>query len=626
MKILFVDDVEDIRDITKAQLEMDGFSVDVADSAAHGIELLSKTVPDLILSDIFMPDVDGFEFCHQVKSNPKTKGIPFIFYTSTFVHAKDKELAAELGAVKFLTKPIRHYDFLRELHEAIDRGSVPEQEERGCLGDKEFSREHSSVLTKKLFDKTEELERVTKEFGARRTQFYQLLNSIEEPVAEISEELRFVRVNNAFLSWLDCSQAQVLGAYISDVLGDAFSKVFTQLKSSETFSELPYVFDIGIESFNHCSAELRVNLIFNYSGLGERYVAVFSKQGSQAKRLPDTAANIAHQVKSVLGGERLGLQHSHRSGRSELGIVGKSEKFASVIENLKRAAPSDCVVLLQGESGTGKELVANAIHAYSDRRNQVLIKVNCGAIVPGLFESELFGHEKGAFTGAVHRRVGRFEQADNGTIFLDEVSELSLDLQVKLLRVLQEGVIERVGGDKSIKVDVRVVVAANKRLGESVQDGLFRSDLYYRLNVFPIDIPPLRERQEDIPVLAEKFLAGFGAKLRKVMSGFSDDAMTCLLAYQWPGNIRQLQNVIERAVIVAQRNVILRRDLNIEVQGRSSVESQGITLLEVEIAHIQKMLEQTNWVIAGKGGAAEILGMNPSTLRSRMQKYGIRKG
>lgn len=624
MRILFVDDMPDVRDVTKTQLENGGYVVDVADGAEQGLAALAENIPDLIVSDVFMPDMDGFEFCHRVKSNPDTRDIPFIFYTSTFVDPSDQRLGDRLGAVKFITKPVPYQDFLQQIHDAIiNSDSDAKNEGSDVLDDRSFSREHSSILTRKLFDKTEELEQAEKEINVRHKQFYQLLNSIEEPVAEISEELCFEYVNNAFLNWLGLNRENVFGSDVAEVLGAPFREVFAQLESSEVYSDIPYVFDIAGDKLNDEATEFRANLFFNHSGVGEQYIVVFSTAGMHPEKHPATPTNIVNQVESALGRQRIGVG-SAGAGGDGMGIVGQSPSFVKVIDDVKRVALSDCVVLLQGESGTGKELIANAIHAYSDRRDGVLIKVNCGAIVPGLFESELFGHEKGAFTSAVHRRVGRFEQANKGTIFLDEVSELPLDLQVKLLRVLQDGEFERVGGEQPIRVDTRVIVAANLRLDELVHKGRFRADLFYRLNVFPIDIPPLRERVGDIPLLAEKFLLDYSDALDGKYRTFSEEAMKCLLTYRWPGNIRQLQNVVERAVIVAQDAVIYKSDLNIEIQ-EGGLDSTGTTLQEVEVAHIKKILKQTNWLIAGKGGAAEILGMNPSTLRSRMQKYGIRR-
>jgi len=295
------------------------------------------------------------------------------------------------------------------------------------------------------------------------------------------------------------------------------------------------------------------------------------------------------------------------------------------LKKLEQVAPTDATVLIHGETGTGKELLARAVHDRSRRKNRPLVKVNCGSIPSGLVESELFGHERGAFTGATQQRIGRFELANGGTIFLDEVTELPLDTQVKLLRVLQEGEFERVGSSRTMKVDVRVIAATNRNVQEVVRSGVFRSDLFYRLNVFPLEVPALRERREDIPLLVNFFLSRFGKNLGKEVRGVSQKSMESLSNYAWPGNIRELQNVIERAVVLAKGPIVqiddsmLRADETVE-------DSSFIDNLEnVERQHIVRALTETRWVIHGKKGAAEILGINPSTLRSRMDKLGIKK-
>jgi formate hydrogenlyase transcriptional activator len=299
-------------------------------------------------------------------------------------------------------------------------------------------------------------------------------------------------------------------------------------------------------------------------------------------------------------------------------------------------------VLIYGETGTGKELIARAIHDRSARKNRPLLKVNCSAISAGLVESELFGHVKGAFTGAFERHVGRFELADGGTIFLDEIGELPLGTQVKLLRVLQEREFEPVGSNRPVRVDVRVMAATNRNLQESIRAGDFRSDLFYRLNVFPIDVPPLRERRSDIPQLAMFFLARFAKKFGKDIEGMPQATVNCLASYSWPGNIRELQNIIERAVILSKSSVLeLEPDLfpalmpadASPVAGRSSEAAMPpamsaplpITLEEVERGHIVAVLNQTRGVVEGPHGAAKILGLHPNTLRHRMQKLGLKR-
>ena len=329
-------------------------------------------------------------------------------------------------------------------------------------------------------------------------------------------------------------------------------------------------------------------------------------------------------LKAKVEAENVYLQEEIKTEYNFEEIVGQSAPIRQLLRKVAQVAPTETTMLIQGETGTGKELLARAIHNLSPRKDRTLVKVNCGAIPTGLVESELFGHEKGAFTGATQRRVGRFELANGGTIFLDEVTELPLETQVKLLRVLQEGEFERVGSSQTLKVDVRIIAATNRDPKEVVKNGSLRSDLFYRLSVFPLEVPPLRERKSDIPLLVNFFLSKFAKKLGKEIQGVSQRAMESLVNYGWPGNIRELQNVIERAVVVAEGSIVRIDESMLRVDTRS--QASGLpTLEDMERAHIVRALIETKWVIHGTQGAASILGINPSTLRSRIQKLGIKR-
>ena len=324
-------------------------------------------------------------------------------------------------------------------------------------------------------------------------------------------------------------------------------------------------------------------------------------------------------------------------------IVGNSREILEVLDRVETVAPTDSTVLITGETGCGKELIARAIHSHSLRKHRPLVKLNCGAIPTGLVESELFGHMKGAFTGALERRTGRFELADGGTLFLDEVSELPPDTQVKLLRVLQEQEFEPLGSSRTVRVNVRIIAASNRDLEKAVQEGRFRADLYYRLNVLPIVLPPLRQRRTDIPLLAAFFVERFARQFGKQVTGIAQDTMDLLSQYDWPGNIRELQNVIERAVVLS-RGPVLKLGTNLlpatsaaatsaaDVPcldlGRLKSEAainDASSLEQVERRHILSVLQKTDWVIEGEGGAAKILGLHPNTLRSRMKKLEIKR-
>ena len=305
-------------------------------------------------------------------------------------------------------------------------------------------------------------------------------------------------------------------------------------------------------------------------------------------------------------------------------IVGNSQKLKKVIKQTKVVAPTDSTVLIEGETGTGKELIARAIHNNSSRADKKFVKLNCAAIPLGLLESELFGHEKGAFTGAIERKIGRFEIAHGGTLFLDEVGDIPLELQPKLLRVLQEREFERLGNTTTIRVDVRVIAATNKNLSRLVGENKFRSDLFFRLNVFPLLIPPLKERREDIPLLCKYFAHIYAKRMKKEIKVISEDTLHDLQKYEWPGNVRELQNIVERAVILLDDGIFKPAVPKIE-HYLITKSDETTNLYEVEKHHISQILNKTNGIINGPHGAAKLLGLNPSTLRSKIQKLGIGK-
>lgn len=330
------------------------------------------------------------------------------------------------------------------------------------------------------------------------------------------------------------------------------------------------------------------------------------------------------KLKERLQEENTYLKQEINSAHDFDGIVSESPEFASVLESIAQVASTDATVLILGETGTGKELLARAVHSRSKRGDHPLIKVNCAALPSNLIESELFGHEKGAFTGADARRAGRFELADGGTLFLDEISELPIELQPKLLRVLQEGEFERLGGTRTLKVDVRVIAATNRDIPKQIADGSFREDLYYRLNVFPVRCPPLRERSGDIRLLVKHFLGIYATKVGKSITRVPDDIMQKLVAYHWPGNVRELENVIERAVILAKGAELQIGDW-FRDSSLSDTSTGTQTLEEHERRYITQILEKKGWRVRGKGGAAEILDLKPTTLEAKMARLGIER-
>lgn len=353
-------------------------------------------------------------------------------------------------------------------------------------------------------------------------------------------------------------------------------------------------------------------------------VAIF-RDISVQKQTEHSLRQALKQVQALsekLSSENQYLQLELADKTGDVGISGNSDKIKALIQQITLVANTDSTVLISGENGTGKELVARNLHQLSHRADKPLISVNCAAFSATLLESELFGHEKGAFTGATNRRKGRFELANHGTLFLDEVAELSLEAQSKLLRVIQEQEFERVGSSETIKVDIRLITASHHDLLKRVQQGLFRMDLYYRLNVFPIQVPPLRDRLEDIPELVNHLIYDLNRKLGKKIKGVSQKGLHHLMLHSWPGNVRELQNVLEREIILSQSDVLHITPIT-TVHANNPLKTSSLTLAQMESQYITQILQQVNWRISGNTGAAKLLNLAPSTLRSRMKKLGI---
>jgi formate hydrogenlyase transcriptional activator len=443
----------------------------------------------------------------------------------------------------------------------------------------------------------------------------------EAPIAYVHEGLdsKFISANQAAMAILGITPEQVPGTVGLSFIPDTPD---AQRRVRDAF-----------ESINRGTNTSGVVLELRRRDNGKPiWIQWWSKPdpGGQFTRtmfLDITERVLLEQEQARLRAQNVYLQEELKSVHNFDEIVGRSAPLAAVLDNVRRVAPTDATVLITGETGTGKELIARAIHSASNRRDRPLIKVNCAALPTGLVESELFGHEKGAFSGAIAKRVGRFELANGGTIFLDEIGEVPPDVQVKLLRVLQEREFERVGGSAPIRADVRIIAATNRDLLAASKDGKFREDLYYRLNVFPMHLPPLRERADDIPLLVQFLIRKFATRVGKQIEAVSADTMKRFQAYQWPGNVRELENIVERAVILAGSDTL---EIDLGTFAPTSVPAVAATssappvsLEAVEREHILTTLRTTNWVIDGPAGAAKTLNLHPNTLRSRLKKLGI---
>jgi len=508
-----------------------------------------------------------------------------------------------------------------------------------------------------------ELERV-RAFDTLKQQFHESEARLrdlfdEAPIAYVNEGLdsKFIRANKTALKTLGIKPEDVPHTYGKNFIPDTPD---AQRRLKEAFDSIGRGADTS-------GVVLELRRKDNGKPLWIQWWSRPDPSGTYTRTMfvDITERVLMEQEQARLQAQNSYLQEEIRNEHNFGEIVGNSEALLGVLRQVDQVAPADSTALITGETGTGKELVARAIHDRSSRRKRPLVKVNCGAISAGLVESELFGHVKGAFTGALANRDGRFKVADGGTIFLDEVGELTLETQVKLLRVLQEQEFEPIGSSKTVKVDVRIIAATNRDLSTAVSEGKFRRDLYYRLNVFPIAVPSLGQRAADIPLLVSFFLQKFAKKFGKPVKKVSEDTMRRLAGYAWPGNIRELQNVIERAILLSPGDTLmLAPDFGPAIEPRSSrsaehcsasnprreetqteirnpqsairnseslvtstpTKSDGNASLEdVERRHIESVLNQTNWMIEGERGAAKILNLNPSTLRSRMKNLGIKR-
>lgn len=481
-----------------------------------------------------------------------------------------------------------------------------------------------------------------------------ILDSINEPLVFLDFHLHVIKANRSFYQTFRGKPEETEGVLIFDLgnqqwnipnIRELLKKV---LSKNPVFDEL--VVEHTFESVGRKVIHLTARLINQKKGEPELILLAIKdvteredqkrdlenlilrrtaelilakEEAEKRKELAEQALEEIKTLKAQLEAETAYLQEEIKLEINHEKIIGQSDGLKYVLHKVEQIASSDTTVLILGESGTGKELVARALHNLSLRKRRPLIKVNCAALPANLIESELFGHEKGAFTGAQSKHLGRFEIANGATLFLDEIGELPIDLQAKLLRVVQDGEFERLGGTHTLKVDVRIIAATNRDLEEEVRKGGFREDLWYRLNIFPITMPPLRDRLDDIPLLVEFYVKKIAKRMGKAITHISASVMAELQNYRWPGNIRELENVLERAVINSSGSKLHLAD---QLNKSPRYHSTGMdTLEEIEKSHILRVLEQTNWKVSGQNSAAEILGLDRSTLRARMVKLNIQK-
>ena len=618
LKILLIDDEAGIRKLLSISLRSEGYDVITAKNGKRGIELFEQEAPSIVLTDIKMPGTDGIGVLKRIKEiNPETEVI-------VITGDGDMKLAVkslQLDASDFITKPISEEALSVALKRAEEKLKI-----------KKRLKNYTYNLEKAVKEKTGELEKSYKEMESlcditRRTSEKKSLGeafdfiidqtknilSFEEiaPLILNKEKKGFVKVNG--YKDLNVEDREALVSAIALMrhpmnIDELSAKGYPWLKSFDGYESLSLVPIIKEDEVVGVVILLASDHIV-FSGKDLRFFYLMLSQ----------VAGIIRRI--ALNNEKMKeLENKVKMFSGYGGIVGKDHKMQQLYKLILDIAPTDATVLIQGESGSGKELVARAVHLHSYRKDNPFIVVNCSAYPQTLLESELFGHEKGAFTGATHRKLGRFELADKGTLFLDEIGEIPLMSQVKLLRFLQFQKFERSGGIETIEVDIRVIAATNKDLKKEVENGNFREDLYYRLNVIPINIPPLRVRRNDISLLVEHFLKRLNLRGNKKVKGISSEAMDTLMRYNWPGNVRELENIIEHAFILTKNEFINGQSLPLDIYSIVNKEQKISSFQDNEKKFLARVLEEYKW---NKLQVAKKLNISRSTLYAKLKKYNI---
>jgi DNA-binding NtrC family response regulator len=636
-KILIVEDELIVAKDLESMLEAAGYEVvGIARAAEEALDIIGRTGVQLVLLDIYLEGVlTGIDLA--VKLNERN--IAFV-YLSANSNQRTIEAAGATRPYGFLVKPFREKDVLVALEIAWSR-----------------HQNSTEVLVRQELRVLDQLAQIRPEEGTYEQQLLAVTTILQSCLP-----FDFIELGRT-----DAAATQRLWRSFLRIGFNEYQSIGEQELMRMTGLQAAHIEDAWAQEEREMLANLYVGSDFSamikrnparkiYAGLfdlksqlvlplfmeqGKPFYICFYSRSKDAfdKRMLQFMSRIQHSLTLVLGAlvqkvvsagtavEGTKKEQTATGPNVFPGIIGKSKSLLSALDFVRQVSVVDSSVLILGETGTGKEKIAEQIHQLSARKDGPLVKVNCAALPLTLIESELFGHEKGAFTGAVSKRIGRFEQASGGTIFLDEIGDVPSDVQVKLLRVLQEREVERVGGKGTVKVDVRIIAATNKSLENEIVEGRFRMDLYYRLNVFPIWMPPLRNRIEDIPLLVDHFIQIYNDRYQTDIRKISADALEQLMRYDWPGNIRELENCIERSLVLAQGTTIEHVYIKAPHAGHVSAGSGGVkTIDEVEREHILVVLNKCNNKIYGVGGAAEMLHIPPTTLASKMKKLGIIKG
>jgi len=647
LRIVHLEDVATDAELVARELSAGDVEASIAQVATRAafVDALAPP-PDLVLVDYALPQFDGMAALALVQE--QCPEVPVVFVSGAIGEARAIQTLKE-GATDYVLK-----DHLSRLVPAVRRALAEAAEQRARkAAEAALQRAHDQLEQKvaartaelqetntALEEEIEERKRIAEALRESEAQLTRVIDAAIDAIINIDAELRITLFNQSAETIFGITAAEVQHRSIVPLLGeeltarvrefiqahaadaDGMDRNTVMAASSGTGQYLGQ--GEGLQALRNDGTPFPVEATLSVIALPRRQrFLLILRDVNDLKEAEEELVQLQSEAQYLL--QELQTEHAYEE------MIGQSPAMQRVFTAIDKVAPTDATVLVTGETGTGKELVARALHRHSPRTDEMLVKVNCAALARDVIESELFGHEKGAFTGAIDQRKGRFELADGGTLFLDEVGELPLETQAKLLRALQEQEFERVGGTETIAVDVRVVAATNRALDAEVDAGRFRSDLYYRLNIFPIEVPPLRAREGDVPLLAAHFCEQFGQRMGKPVEGFTSEAVERLAAYAWPGNVRELANIVERAVILAspetpigadQRGLVLP---NGPPKGATQDGTRGRfpTLEEAQRHHIQEALDRTGGVIGGADGAAALLGMKRTTLHARMDRLGV---
>jgi len=630
LHILLLEDVATDADLIQRELERDGFAFEARRVTTEDAftQALDTFDPDIILVDYSLPSFDGLSALEVAQA--ERPHVPVVFVSGAIGEERAIETLKQ-GATDYVLK-----DQLSRLGPAVRRALREAEERRARREAEQALRRAHDELEQKVEERTAELQeanaalkeeiderkRVERALRESQERLTRIIDSAIDAIISIEPNLEITLFNAAAEEIFQCPAQEAECTTLDTFLTDPFEALVRRHIDRHQNDDAPSAGDgrylaapEGLKARRRTGETFPVEATLCPVQLPDedRYLLIL-RDIDELKR--------AEEELDQLESEKTYLQEEIRSEYNFDEIVGASEPMQAVFDAIEQVAGTETTVLITGETGTGKELVARALHDRSDRADQVFVKVNCAALSSDLIESELFGHEKGAFTGATEQREGRFELADGGTLLLDEIGELPLGTQAKLLRALQHQEFERVGGSQTIEVDTRILAATNRDLEAEVEAGQFRNDLYYRLNIFPIELPPLRERAGDVPLLAEHFCEMYASRTGKDITGLSANAMAILDGYDWPGNVRELANIIERAVILTRGDRIRAEHLSISDSSGSGASSFE-TLEDVQRRHIEHALERTDGVVGGDEGAAQLLNIKRTTLLSRMDRLGI---